>query len=92
MADPTSAENWAVQRAKRFRRGGAQLGSSEDAAVGQSAAIAGTADETETLGHQLGEKLDIQQKPAQGQEDIVVSAPGKVIMFGEHAVVHGVVR
>ncbi|KAJ9094961.1 hypothetical protein QFC21_005753 [Naganishia friedmannii] len=91
MADPASAESWAVQRAKRFRRGGAQLDScEEDAAVGRAAAIAGTADETETLGHRLGEKLDIQQTSAQAQEDIVVSAPGKVIMFGEHAVVHGV--
>ncbi|KAJ9115449.1 hypothetical protein QFC22_005207 [Naganishia vaughanmartiniae] len=78
MADPSSAESWAVQRAKRFRRGGVQLGSAADA------------DETETLGLELGQKLDIQQAAAQGQEDIVVSAPGKVIMFGEHAVVHGV--
>jgi hypothetical protein len=91
MADPTSAESWAVNRAKRFRRGGKQLDSPEDPAVAQAAAIAGTADETETLGRRLGEKLDIQQT-SQGQDDIVVSAPGKVIMFGEHAVVHGVVR
>jgi hypothetical protein len=34
------------------------------------------------LGQEERKKLD---------EDIVVSAPGKVILFGEHAVVHGVV-
>lgn len=34
------------------------------------------------LGGEERKKLD---------EDIVVSAPGKVILFGEHAVVHGVV-
>jgi hypothetical protein len=35
--------------------------------------------------------LAIEDKPTIAQ-DIVVSAPGKVILFGEHAVVHGVVR
>ena len=33
---------------------------------------------------------DIERRAIEG--DIVVSAPGKVILFGEHAVVHGIVR
>jgi hypothetical protein len=37
-----------------------------------------------TLGLKEGERKKI-------DEDIVVAAPGKVILFGEHAVVHGVV-
>jgi hypothetical protein len=37
-----------------------------------------------TLGLKDGERKRI-------DEDIVVAAPGKVILFGEHAVVHGVV-
>jgi hypothetical protein len=36
------------------------------------------------LGLKEGERKKI-------DEDIVVAAPGKVILFGEHAVVHGVV-
>jgi hypothetical protein len=38
---------------------------------------------------------DMQNQTTQGSEEgssILVSAPGKVILFGEHAVVHGVVR
>jgi hypothetical protein len=89
MTDPVAAEHWAVRRAKRFRRGGAQQGDADDEearqATAQAAAVAGTADET--LGRQFGE-LGLQHT----EQDIVVSAPGKVIMFGEHAVVHGVVR
>jgi hypothetical protein len=37
-----------------------------------------------SLGFKEGERKKI-------EEDIVVAAPGKVILFGEHAVVHGVV-
>lgn len=32
------------------------------------------------------------EKLAQEGTSLIVSAPGKVILFGEHAVVHGVVR
>lgn len=90
MTDPVAAESWAVRRAKRFRRGGAAQGDADEeearqTTTAQAAAIAGTADET--LGRQFGE-LAMQQD----EKDILVSAPGKVIMFGEHAVVHGVVR
>jgi hypothetical protein len=35
--------------------------------------------------------LGLDASPKQLQKEIVVSAPGKVILFGEHAVVHGVV-
>jgi hypothetical protein len=54
--------------------------------------------------HQLGQNIEqsIQalsmvdqaegQKEGTGKTDFVTSAPGKVILFGEHAVVHGVVR
>jgi hypothetical protein len=38
-----------------------------------------------TLGLKQGERKQL-------EGDIVVAAPGKVILFGEHAVVHGVVR
>jgi hypothetical protein len=83
MTDPVAAESWAVRRAKRFRRGGA-VEEKETGATAKAAAIAGTADET--LGRQFGQ-LEMDEP-----QDILVSAPGKVIMFGEHAVVHGVVR
>lgn len=36
--------------------------------------------------------LGLQGERKQLEDDIVVAAPGKVILFGEHAVVHGVVR
>lgn len=35
--------------------------------------------------------LGLGESPRKLEKEIVVSAPGKVILFGEHAVVHGVV-
>ena len=85
MTDPVAAESWAVRRAKRFRRGGpVEAEGKGTGSTAEAAAIAGTADET------LGRQFD--QLGTDDSQDILVSAPGKVIMFGEHAVVHGVVR
>ena len=68
-------EAWIIDRAKAFRR--PEVGAMERLVNGVK------------LGLNLVGIGDVERKMI--EEDIVVSAPGKVILFGEHAVVHGVV-
>lgn len=69
-------ESWVLERAKGYRRAGSTTGI-ERLVQGVKAGLG------------FGDS-EIESKTIDG--DIVVSAPGKVILFGEHAVVHGVVR
>lgn len=71
----SSPADWGTERARFFKRPFDQ-----DLAEGVSKGL--------TLG---GEAATAKVKPKTLDNDIVVSAPGKVILFGEHAVVHGVV-
>lgn len=75
-ADP---EQWAIERARGFRRTNSE--GPDGLAEGVS----------------KGLNLHAESQAAASESktiphDIAVSAPGKVILFGEHAVVHGVVR
>lgn len=106
-------EQWAIDRASRFKRTGS---GKEQAAPATSAptqaSSSGVTDLVNGVKEKLGlspsedlahsnvietgniqgeETLDGSKEDEEEQQHIVVSAPGKVIMFGEHAVVHGAV-
>jgi hypothetical protein len=80
---------WILESAKGFNRPG-QAGSSSKS-TGENSAV-------ERLVNGVKQGLGLSSKTATTESgktvdgEIVVSAPGKVILFGEHAVVHGVVR
>ncbi len=89
----SNQEQWAIERASRFARVMPASSSSAANAGGVAGLVEGV---KKTLG--LGGEAESSAGPdrelmGEGTDDhIIVSAPGKVIMFGEHAVVHGAVR
>jgi len=82
-------EGWAVERAKQFKRSNSE-GSSGGVIEGVKSLVDGVKgklgldEETTTAGPDK-ELIGAVKE----DEEILVSAPGKVILFGEHAVVHG---
>ncbi|WVR03467.1 cystathionine beta-lyase [Kwoniella sp. DSM 27419] len=72
----TDPEAWILERAKGFKRPSEESSAMDKLITGVKRGLGLTS-------ATAGQKRTISQ-------DIVVSAPGKVILFGEHAVVHGV--
>jgi hypothetical protein len=97
-------ERWIVERAGRFARSG-MTGQGHSLGEDSKSTVQSLVDDVKTkLGFsgpegKQGEETETGSRSAAApgsstdqDQDILVSAPGKVILFGEHAVVHGVVR
>jgi hypothetical protein len=79
ISDP---ESWVIRRASKYTRSGRH----------DDRAFAADTSSDNTVAELRSSKPVNDVPNLDTEQDILVSAPGKVILFGEHAVVHGVVR
>jgi hypothetical protein len=92
-----SPAKWIEERSRAVKRPGQALGEGEGGSAidrlvkGFNATFGLQRNDEQPQQRQLAEEGEGEGEGRRLEEEVTVSAPGKVIMFGEHAVVHGVV-